>query len=1316
MGVKVSRALSNSKSSMQNFSKNFVKKLIGIAILLAAGFAASTPAHAVVFGTEITNASQVAPWVASIWYSESADATPEFICTGSLISADIILTAAHCSFDTGFYWVKMKADTLDGPEPLLEVAGVWRHERYSDKTTQNDMGLLKLTKPVQGIAPVVIPTQKEISAVNSAKSFQILGWGLNQQKRTATYLRLATLDNQDSAALRVFGKYFNKNTMLAAGKYISAERLYAGGCNGDSGGPLTARIAGKTFLVGVTSWGSQKCDSGKPTIFTRLTYYIKDIVRGKAIVTASASRYNRALPHNEEKANITGSASSGSRLTCDPGVWSSNTTTTSLEWTSPARIAGTNRAIVEVTSADAGEKFVCEVTGKSAAGEVTSQATMVMPDAPKLSSPPSISGYTSGQTPKVGTVVSCVGTKWVGSELLDSVHWFSAAYSTNGAPNSPVDLNQTGNLTLTKQVITDLQGKYLYCRVQAMKQGFIASAWTNVSVPYIAAPNPKLTLVGYDGYAPPSAGTRVDCTVENASDYDSVTYEWSVRRDSYGAVTAVVGNTSSIPLDAALIMTAKEKYLVCNVKVTNIGGTTEKSESVYVKAPVAPASANATISGVSGSTLQVGSVATCSTRGILKDESISYTWGAGDLNNSSIIVTPVGNSPTLTITQDIYDQITGGPLVCSISIRNLAGEVNAATAISVSAPTIQKFTANGHYYKYVSGRTTWADARNQALGMTYNGMQGYLATPNSAAENSFIQRKGQGLSIWLGASDIASEGCWRWADGPEANAALFGTVGTPNCTIDAAGSYSNWTTGEPNNANANENVAMMYLGNGQWNDLRGSLWPSMDSNWYANFPSGFVVEFGGTVNAMLPAPAVDVTPKLNILSPSSGVTAKGQFAITGTLTLDRALGTATSWVGIKVTGGSGFSASSYSPRMTSTFAGASGAMYFGSTIADYGWGQTGNNFSISLDSTSWTEGTYTITIFAMDDGNRTSSTSFTIVVPPSIRGVSATPIAGSATSLAVSWIAPLTTTGLSDYLIEYSPNGGSYTTFTRGTSTSTSVTVTGLTASTAYTFRITPIYNGTALTVGQAVSAPVSTSAPLLFSTTSFATLSDWITGGDIAPVLSNGKLRITQAVGGRVGAIKKTKIALENGVDISFRVNFNTGSSTPGDGLGLVLVDANNADIASAPATAGTWLGWGGGALGYNGDSPVTQMRGGLMSMQIMLNGVPTIRVMGPTGTNAVLNPVRSTSISNPYGMDTYYRMVIDPSSIPVGSRTYKIYISTTGNFSSTPVITGLLQDAGLNLNDPSGGFYLGFVGATGANRMNADIDQLNVYGVAHP
>ena len=50
--------------------------------------------------------------------------------------------------------------------------------------------------------------------------------------------------------------------------------------------------------------------------------------------------------------------------------------------------------------------------------------------------------------------------------------------------------------------------------------------------------------------------------------------------------------------------------------------------------------------------------------------------------------------------------------------------------------------------------------------MKYHGLQGYLATITSAEENAFIQSKTNGVG-WIGASDHAVEGEWRWVTGPE---------------------------------------------------------------------------------------------------------------------------------------------------------------------------------------------------------------------------------------------------------------------------------------------------------------------------------------------------------------------------------------------------------------------------------------------------------------------------------------------------------------------------------------------------------------------
>lgn len=133
--------------------------------------------------------------------------------------------------------------------------------------------------------------------------------------------------------------------------------------------------------------------------------------------------------------------------------------------------------------------------------------------------------------------------------------------------------------------------------------------------------------------------------------------------------------------------------------------------------------------------------------------------------------------------------------------RRLPGWLAACALIAPAAAThaapVQWTAAaggNDHWYEYVPAISIFepvshATARAAALASTHLGLSGYLATVTSAAEQLFIQSSfpfligfGATGDAWLGASDAAVEGEWRWLDGPEAGE-LVG--------------YTNWAPGQP---------------------------------------------------------------------------------------------------------------------------------------------------------------------------------------------------------------------------------------------------------------------------------------------------------------------------------------------------------------------------------------------------------------------------------------------------------------------------------------------------------------------------------------
>lgn len=173
-------------------------------------------------------------------------------------------------------------------------------------------------------------------------------------------------------------------------------------------------------------------------------------------------------------------------------------------------------------------------------------------------------------------------------------------------------------------------------------------------------------------------------------------------------------------------------------------------------------------------------------------------------------------------------------VVYSSSAPNPTG--NRTFSITIGSANFLPST--GHYYEFVpSIGIYWPDARNEAANRMYFGLQGYLATITSMEEVQItsIQSTGAG---WIGGTDEAVEGVWRWVTGPEA-----GTIFWNGGINGSSPTFAFWNTNEPNNAGP-EHYAHVTAPNiglaGSWNDLRITGDPSGDYQ-----PKGYVVEYGG---------------------------------------------------------------------------------------------------------------------------------------------------------------------------------------------------------------------------------------------------------------------------------------------------------------------------------------------------------------------------------------------------------------------------------------------------------------------------------------
>ncbi|NP_001279458.1 uncharacterized protein LOC103185529 precursor [Callorhinchus milii] len=203
----------------------------------------------------------------------------EGFCGGTILTDQIVLTAAHCLNQTPTFTIvagEFDVTLEEGHEQYRQVHRIASHLKFQKKSYNNDIALLKLSKPLvfnNYVIPVCLPEKRFAEQVlMNMPNALVSGWGrIYEHGATASKLQQLSVPYVDRLKCVESSKFPVSKNMFCAGY----DKENKDACQGDSGGPHVTKYRDTWFLTGIVSWGEGCAMKGKYGIYTKTSNYLQ---------------------------------------------------------------------------------------------------------------------------------------------------------------------------------------------------------------------------------------------------------------------------------------------------------------------------------------------------------------------------------------------------------------------------------------------------------------------------------------------------------------------------------------------------------------------------------------------------------------------------------------------------------------------------------------------------------------------------------------------------------------------------------------------------------------------------------------------------------------------------------------------------------------------------------------------------------------------------------------------------------------------------------------------------------------------------------